>query len=207
MLPYIKFIVYFYINLIDYKVSTRSNTMWGDKIMKKVNLTEDQLKLIKSEQTKILKEQFQGHFDSVLDEAILEVINEQDFEKDEDLNTDVIDQEEEMVQDPQQDQEDQEQELNGETSDIIDFLKGEHRDEFRGQIVRKLSKKVKGQSVNFTFIGDFDKDYQEMQAQIQDDLSREKYRLFSNSIIVFQYINRKSKQKEQVWFMPVKIKP
>jgi len=38
-------------------------------------------------------------------------------------------------------------------------LKGEHRDEFRGQIVRKIDKKVKGQTVNFTFIGDFDKDY------------------------------------------------
>lgn len=173
--------------------------------MKKVNLTEDQINLIKSEQTKILKEQFQGHFDSVLDEAILEVINEQDFEKEEDPETDVISQEEEMVDNIQQEEEeDEDSDSNGETSDIIDFLRGEHRDEFRGQIVRKLSKKVKGQSVNFTFIGDFDKDYQEMQAQIQDELSREKYRLFSNSIIVFQYVNRKTKEKEQVWFMPVK---
>ena len=165
--------------------------------MGKQNLDE----LIKQEQIKILKEQFSGHFDSVIDEAIIEVMNEQELDNNEEIQvgTDISTQEEELGQS------DDQESSNGETSDIIDFLRGEHRDEFRGQIVRKLSKKVKGQTVNFTFIGDFDKDYQEMQAQIQDELSREKYRLFSNSIVVFSYTNRHTKEKEQVWFMPVKL--
>ena len=168
--------------------------------MGKQNLDE----LIKQEQIKILREQFSGHFDSVIDEAITEVMEEQDLDDKEEIQvgTDISTQEEELGQ--SDDQETQES-SNGETSDIIDFLKGEHRDEFRGQIVRKLSKKVKGQTVNFTFIGDFDKDYQEMQAQIQDELSREKYRLFSNSIVVFSYTNKRTKEKEQVWFMPVRL--
>lgn len=165
---------------------------------------QDLNELIKQEQTRILKEQFQGHFDSIIDEAITEVMEEQDLDDKEEIQvgTDISTQEEELGQ--SDDQETQES-SNGETSDIIDFLKGEHRDEFRGQIVRKIDKKVKGQTVNFTFIGDFDKDYQEMQAQIQDDLSREKYRLFSNSIVVFSYTNKHTKEKEQVWFMPVKL--
>ena len=168
--------------------------------MGKQNLDE----LIKQEQIRVLKEQFSGHFDNVIDEAITEVMEEQDLDDKEEIQvgTDISTQEEELGQ--SDDQETQES-SNGETSDIIDFLKGEHRDEFRGQIVRKLSKKVKGQTVNFTFIGDFDKDYQEMQAQIQDELSREKYRLFSNSIVVFSYTNKRTKEKEQVWFMPVKL--
>ena len=165
--------------------------------MGKQNLDE----LIKQEQIKILREQFSGHFDSVIDEAIIEVMNEQELDNNEEIQvgTDISTQEEELGQS------DDQESSNGETSDIIDFLKGEHRDEFRGQIVRKLSKKVKGQTVNFTFIGDFDKDYQEMQAQIQDELSREKYRLFSNSIVVFSYTNKRTKEKEQVWFMPVRL--
>ena len=162
---------------------------------------QDLNELIKQEQIKILREQFSGHFDSVIDEAIIEVMNEQELDNNEEIQvgTDISIQEEELGQS------DDQESSNGETSDIIDFLKGEHRDEFRGQIVRKLSKKVKGQTVNFTFIGDFDKDYQEMQAQIQDELSREKYRLFSNSIVVFSYTNKRTKEKEQVWFMPVRL--
>ena len=162
---------------------------------------QDLNELIKQEQIKILREQFSGHFDSVIDEAIIEVMNEQELDNNEEINN-ISTQEEELGETPNNNGSES---TDGETSDIIDFLRGEHRDEFRGQIVRKLSKKVKGQTVNFTFIGDFDKDYQEMQTQIQDELSREKYRLFSNSIVVFSYTNRHTKEKEQVWFMPVRL--
>lgn len=189
--------------------------------MKRVNLTEDQVKFIKDEQTRILTEQFSGHFDSVVDEAISEVMTEQGIDpNDEEYNGRDVDtqmneiqpDEEEGIEleEEEEDLEEEPEEDNGASSspnirEIINLVKGEHRDEFRGKIERAIEKKVKGQTINFAFVGDFDKDYQEIQSTIQDDLSREKYRLLSRNVIVLSYINKTTKETDQIWFMPVTI--
>lgn len=189
--------------------------------MKRVNLTEDQIKLIKDEQTRILTEQFSGHFDRVIDEAISEVMTEQGIDPDEEISDQDVDTQMNEIQpdneeediDLEEGEEDLEEESSEDTGngtppnirEIINLVKGEHRDEFRGKIERSIEKKVKGQTINFTFVGDFDKDYQEIQSTIQDDLSREKYRLLSRNVIVLSYINKTTKETDQIWFMPVTI--